>query len=35
LSFHKYKKTIHKLLLISLTRFTLIKKISINLAKPI
>jgi len=30
LSFHKYKKTIHKLLLISLKRFTLIKKISIN-----
>jgi len=26
LLFHKYKKTIHKLLLISLTRFTLIKK---------
>jgi len=30
MSFHKYKKTIHKLLLISLKRFTLIKKISIN-----
>ena len=35
LSFHKYKKTIHKLLLITLMRFTLIKKISLNLAKPI
>ena len=35
LSFHKYKETIHKLLLITLMRFTLIKKISFNLAKPL
>ena len=35
LSFNKYKKIIHKLLLITLIRFTLIKKLSINLAKTL
>ena len=35
LSLHKYKKRMHKLLLIALKRFTLIKKISINWAKPL
>ena len=35
LIFHKYKKTFHKLLLITLIRFSLIKKISINLAKSL
>ena len=35
LLFHKYKKTIHKLLLITSIRFTLIKKLSINLGKPL
>jgi len=32
---HKYKKTIHILLLITLIRFKYIKKLSINLAKPL